>query len=59
MKNFVKTLFITLLSLYAFASFVAWDITTIIEWNPFGRGVFIVVALFISAIYDSIKNESK
>ena len=59
MKNFITTFLITLTALYTFASFVAWDITTVTDWHPVGRFAFMTLALFISVLTEATKENNK
>ena len=53
MKNFAKTLTITLLALYSIVSFVSFDLTTLFDCHGGFRAIFLIIALFISAIVES------
>jgi len=59
MKNFLITFAITLVSLYTFASFVAWDVTTVTSWHPVGRFAFMALVLFISVLTEATKENNK
>lgn len=57
MKNFLKIFVAILISLYALASFSVWDITTITQWHPMGRFMFVLFSFFLSVVIDVHQNE--
>jgi hypothetical protein len=56
MKNYLTSLLVTFLSMYAIAVFIAWDFTTIASWPNVGRGAFLFFTIVFSIIYSTCKD---
>lgn len=56
MKNYLLSLLISFIFTYSFASFVAWDIFTLVDWTAPGRGFYAVLNLFIALLAEGIKS---
>jgi hypothetical protein len=59
MKTFIKVFVTFFLSAYAFASFVAWDVCTIVKWEGIGRFAFLSIVLFLSGLISALIEDDK
>jgi hypothetical protein len=58
MRNFLKNLGVTAVTIFTIISFIRWDID-VSDWDNSGRLFYTVVVLFISGIITKLQEEHK